>query len=465
MRLFRKRIFWIGVVMVIVLFAAGAYLYSSRVSAAQAADSDEAEMQTAVAHSGDITILASGSGQLVADSERSLGFDETGTLTEIMAEVGSQVLEGDLLARLQTENSQASIDLAISEAQLAVIEAQKNLDELYANAEISRTTAMNDISTYSQEVRDAQYQLENYTIPTYLQGMDAIEAVDSTKAQLDAASSAFEPYRLYPAYDETRYALLVELNEAQSQYDAAVKRLNYEYQLQVAEANLAKARLEYEKYEDGPAQDDAELAQAQLDNAQAKLELAQGEQSSLTLLAPMAGTVTEIAAGPGEVIGAESPFITISNLQKAVLTVYLDESDLSLVSVGNEAEVTFDAFEDTIFYGRVTAVNPSLVTVSNVQAVEVEVVLDDGELPAGASFPVGLNATVDIISAQTKNAVLVPIEALRLIDSGEYGVFVVENGEPVFRAVEVGLQDITYAEILSGLNPGEVVSTGITQAQ
>lgn len=147
------------------------------------------------------------------------------------------------------------------------------------------------------------------------------------------------------------------------------------------------------------------------------------------------------------------------------MTVYLDESDLSLVAVGNEAEVTFDAYEDTIFNGRVTAVNPSLVTVSNVQAVEVEVVLNDGELPSDSTFPVGLNATVDIISAQTENAVLVPIEALRLIDSGEYGVFVVENGEPVFRAVEVGLQDITYAEILSGLNPGEVVSTGITQAQ
>ncbi len=465
MRLFRKRIFWIGVISVVVLGAAGAYFYSSRVAAAQAADSDEAEMQTAVAHTGDITILASGSGQLVADSERSLGFDETGTLTEIMVEVGSQVLEGDLLARLQTENTQASIDLAISEAQLLVIEAQNNLDELYANAEISRTSAMNDISTYSQEVRDAQYQLENYTIPTYLQGLDAIEAVDSTKAQLDAASAAFEPYRLYPAYDDTRYALLVKLNEAQSQYDAAVKRLNYEYQLQVAEANLAKARLEYDKYKDGPAQDEEDLAQAQLDNAQAKLELAQGEQSSLTLLAPMDGTVTEIAAGPGEVIGAESPFITISNLQKAVLTVYLDESDLSLVAVGNEAEVTFDAYEDTIFSGRVTAVNPSLVTVSNVQAVEVKVVLDDGELPSDTTFPVGLNATVDIISAQTENAVLVPIEALRVIDSGEYGVFVVENGEPVFRAVEVGLQDITYAEIISGLNPGEVVSTGITQAQ
>lgn len=465
MRLFRKRIFWIGVISVVVLGAAGAYFYSSRVAAAQAADSDEAEMQTAVAHTGDITILASGSGQLVADSERSLGFDETGTLTEIMVEVGSQVLEGDLLARLQTENTQASIDLAISEAQLLVIEAQNNLDELYANAEISRTSAMNDISTYSQEVRDAQYQLENYTIPTYLQGLDAIEAVDSTKAQLDAASAAFEPYRLYPAYDDTRYALLVKLNEAQSQYDAAVKRLNYEYQLQVAEANLAKARLEYDKYKDGPAQDEEDLAQAQLDNAQAKLELAQGEQSSLTLLAPMDGTVTEIAAGPGEVIGAEAPFITISNLQKAVLTVYLDESDLSLVAVGNEAEVTFDAYEDTIFSGRVTAVNPSLVTVSNVQAVEVKVVLDDGELPSDTTFPVGLNATVDIISAQTENAVLVPIEALRVIDSGEYGVFVVENGEPVFRAVEVGLQDITYAEIISGLNPGEVVSTGITQAQ
>jgi multidrug efflux pump subunit AcrA (membrane-fusion protein) len=80
------------------------------------------------------------------------------------------------------------------------------------------------------------------------------------------------------------------------------------------------------------------------------------------------------------------------------------------------------------------------------------------------NFPVGLNATVDIIAGRAENAVLVPIEALRELDPGEYAVFVVENGEPKLRVVQVGLMDITLAEIISGLEAGEVVSTGIVQA-
>ena len=54
-----------------------------------------------------------------------------------------------------------------------------------------------------------------------------------------------------------------------------------------------------------------------------------------------------------------------------------------------------------------------------------------------------------------------PVEALREIGDGEYAVFVVENGTPLLTMVQVGLQDYTYAEITSGLNGGETISTGI----
>jgi multidrug efflux pump subunit AcrA (membrane-fusion protein) len=71
---------------------------------------------------------------------------------------------------------------------------------------------------------------------------------------------------------------------------------------------------------------------------------------------------------------------------------------------------------------------------------------------------------VDVIGGKAENAVLVPIEALH--KAGEqYTVFVVENGEPRLRVVEVGIQDTLYAEIKSGLNAGEVVTTGITETQ
>jgi multidrug efflux pump subunit AcrA (membrane-fusion protein) len=156
-----------------------------------------------------------------------------------------------------------------------------------------------------------------------------------------------------------------------------------------------------------------------------------------------------------------SSFITLADLEHLQMVVYLDETDLGLVAVGNEAEVTFDALPDLSFTGKVVTVSPALETVSNVAAVKVIVLLEN--VDPEVSLPVGLNASVDVISGRAANAVLVPIEALRDLGGGEYAVFVVENGEPVLRVIEVGLQDITYAVILSGVQAGETVSTGISE--
>ena len=59
---------------------------------------------------------------------------------------------------------------------------------------------------------------------------------------------------------------------------------------------------------------------------------------------------------------------------------------------------------------------------------------------------------------------LVPVEALREINPGEYAVFVMQNGELRLRQVTVGLMDYTNAEIKSGLQAGEVVSLGTSQS-
>ena len=79
------------------------------------------------------------------------------------------------------------------------------------------------------------------------------------------------------------------------------------------------------------------------------------------------------------------------------------------------------------------------------------------------TLPIGLNASVDVIGGRATQALLVPVEALREISTGSYAVFVVKDGKPTLTMVEVGLMDLTYAEITSGLNQGDVVTTGIVE--
>ena len=460
----KKKSFWIILVVIIALAGGGYYYYSTQIMPTEAAEAEEPAMQTAVASRGDLTIYASGVGQVVPASEIDLGFEESGTLIELNVAVGDKVQAGEVLARLKTNESLESIEASIADAELTVLQAQDTLDDLYANAEIARTQALSDIADYAQQVRDARYQLENYTMPITLQGMDAIEALDKMKAELDAASEAFEPYRYYPSTDETRQDLLEALNNAQYNYDSAVKRLDYEYVLQVAEANLDKARQEYDQYTEGPAESEVILAEAELANAQAKLALAKEAQAVVDLVSPMDGTVMAVESNVGEVVGS-SAIITLANLEQPLLEVYLDETDLDKVANGYEAEIFFDALPDKTFTGRVIAVNPSLEEVSGVQAIKVTVRLDEDSLDSGDVLPVGSNASVDVIAGRAVDAVLVPVEALRELGLDEYAVFVVEEGEPRLRVVEVGLVDITSAEILSGLQAGEIVTTGIVQAE
>jgi multidrug efflux pump subunit AcrA (membrane-fusion protein) len=139
----------------------------------------------------------------------------------------------------------------------------------------------------------------------------------------------------------------------------------------------------------------------------------------------------------------------------------MDESDWVNVKVGYDVEVTFDAIEDTIFTGEVIQVDPTLFSQGMTSMVRGYAQLDP--IDPGTQLLIGMSGAVDVISSRAVNVVLVPIEALREITEGQYAVFVLEDGEPVLRMVEVGIQDLYYAEIKSGLQSGEIVTTGIVE--
>jgi multidrug efflux pump subunit AcrA (membrane-fusion protein) len=100
-----------------------------------------------------------------------------------------------------------------------------------------------------------------------------------------------------------------------------------------------------------------------------------------------------------------------------------------------------------------------LVTVSNTSAVQAWASIDTSAHPVKLLGE--MNVEVEVVAGEAKNAVLAPIQALRELGEDQYAVFVVkDDGELEMRVVEVGLRDYVNAEILSGLQRGEVVSTG-----
>ncbi|GAH34152.1 unnamed protein product, partial [marine sediment metagenome] len=203
--------------------------------------------------------------------------------------VGDYVEANQVLATLE----KTSLPQNVIMAQADLVNAQKALEDLYSNSKTSKTEAMKAISNFTKSERDAQYQLDNYTVPSNQSDFETMEALNVMEERLNEARQAFEPYRYLSSSNQTRQKLKDVLEVAQSDYDSSVKRLEYEYELEVAKDNLAKAKDDYETWKDGPDPSDITAAEARVAAAEATLKQAWIE-------APFDGTITNAKPQPGD---------------------------------------------------------------------------------------------------------------------------------------------------------------------
>ena len=281
--------------------------------------------------------------------------------------------------------------------------------------------------------------------------------VDKSQYKYDTLDDPANPIDLEVA--QTRLATAqAQLEDAQRQCQA-IEDGPAPGDVALAKVALAEAQAEWERIKDGPDPEEVATVETNLEKAKLELQLKQEEKTVVELITPMDGTVVSISADVGERIGTQT-LITIADLSQPYLEIFIDETDLDKVQVGNPVEVTFEALPDDIFDGNIIEVNPGLVQENRVQAIRALVRLDAASYAKPVSLPIGLNASVDVTAGKATNAVLIPYGALRQINPGEYEVYVMVNNLPEPRPVSVGLTDYNYAEILSGLEAGEIVLTG-----
>jgi HlyD family secretion protein len=470
--MFRKPIFWILIVVIVIAGVAGYYYYQQNTVNAQAADATP--LQTATVKRGNLVISASGTGSVITEDEAKLGFEMSGDLAELNVAVGDEVKLGDVLAVAIPSDSTATIQSKLTSAQLAVLQAQQNLDDLS-----SSTT--NDITLAQTQSNLAQKQLNLIDTQSSLTELINKRATmngkrcdsDTIASKQEAYDNALERYnRSAHLTNSTEYQQMVNAqlnlnwcnsNYSQVELDAADAEItSTQASMTLMQSQIAEYKTQISDLKSGTDSLDLAIAQAKLDNAQAQLEVVEQESASSTILAPFDGTILSISAQVGDNVGT-NPFITLADLSQPYLEVLVDETDLNNIGVGYEVQVTFDALPNQSFTGHVISVDPSLIGVGNVTAVRSTVQVDTESFTKPQNLPIGLSATVEIISDQAQNVLLVPVEALRELSEGNYAVFVMENGTPVLKVVEVGLMDYTYAEIKSGVDEGDIVTTGIVE--
>ncbi len=375
-----------------------------------------------------------------------------GRITEIFVKEGDHVKKGDRL--LLQENVQANADVQAQSA--AVNSAESGVQA----AEASYKAAQSDLISQQANLEKAKLDYERGQ-GLYKDGLIPKQDFDQRKTTYDAATAAVES---------------------------------------------AKARVQSLKAQ-------LDQTRAQVNQGRAVLVHTQDILHKTTYTSPINGIVSYLPERVGDYVvmgmqNATGSFImTLSDMSVVTAEVKVDETDIVNVKLGQEADVTIDAVPGKIFKGKVTEVGSQAVlrssgltttqtTTSTQEAKDFKVVVTLANPPE--NLRPGLSTTAKIKTAERKNVVAIPIQALAvrtrkdLEDAAKnakkqgssnvtlaappppapgdpkkdevQGVFVVNGKRAVFLPVETGIAGVTDIEITKGLKAGDEIVVGSYKA-
>ena len=258
-------------------------------------------------------------------------------------------------------------------------------------------------------------------------------------------------------------------NVAKGQTSAILDDVNitsYEIQVANAQANLDNVKQNYDRAVKllqigGGTQQSVDQMKLQLTNAENSLATAERTLKNIKentiLVSPINGVVTARNYDPGDMTGA-LPIVTVAQVNPVKIIINISESELSKISKGMPASITFDSYGEEEFQGHITMVSPTVDTNTRTFGVEISLQNADGRILPGMFGRVKLNLGI-------ANHVVVPDRAIvKQPGSANQYVYVYHNGKVSYNLVELGQRLGNTYELISGVEPGDtVVITGQTK--
>jgi membrane fusion protein, multidrug efflux system len=161
-----------------------------------------------------------------------------------------------------------------------------------------------------------------------------------------------------------------------------------------------------------------------------------------------AGTTVTPATGGAAMA---TPVVSVGDISKLKAVVYVVEEDIARVKIGQEADITLDAYPGEMFRGNISAVSPSADSLSHSSKVEVVVDNPDNKIKAG------LSADVSVITGTMSGVLVIPRDSV-IRKTNELYVFIIRNGLAEKRAISIGFDDGEYVQVKKGLSAGEKVA-------
>ena len=168
------------------------------------------------------------------------------------------------------------------------------------------------------------------------------------------------------------------------------------------------------------------------------------------ILAPIAGRIIVRSIEPGQTVNSSTTLLVLADV--LIVKAQIDETDIGKVSIGQQTNITLDAYPDVKITGKVKRISYESKVINNVTIYEVEIAPDT--IPA--LFRSGMSANIEIIRQQKNNVLLIPEQAVAY--SGENATALVKTTDGRTKTtVQTGLRQNGQIEIISGLQISDVL--------
>ncbi|MDK2799013.1 MAG: rane fusion protein YbhG [Clostridiales bacterium] len=243
----------------------------------------------------------------------------SGKVKELKIQEGQNIAKNSLVAVLDKE----ALKIQKKEAEKLVAVNQAKLDELLAGSR-------------SQEIEQVQANID--------------QLYANVRAQEKVLNILNKKLEDLQALYEVGGATLQQIEELKMSIATT------EGTIDALKANISGAAAKRNLLEEGPAIKSINTMQAAVEQAKVSLELADLQLSKAEIYSPHGGRVVYTFVKTGEMVSAASPIATVMDMNDVWVKIYIPEKYISMVKVGQELDVTSDAFPDKVFKGKITFV-------------------------------------------------------------------------------------------------------------
>ena len=415
-------------------------------------------VETADIKKGTIENILSVSGTVESAETKSYFADVAAPVEKLNVKVGDKVSNGDVLYTF----NEKELNLAEKQAQLAIKQAKGSYSALFpetAAADRKYAEGMN-----AQQINDridaitAEINALNDKITEKTNRMEkTLSDLNKTKLDLDqdGVLDGTEEDFDYNERRENDEQVALALNEAIADvnyaiaHDSEIKGWNNQItNLKEEQSHLTTAKAS--QVNGGQVQStkaSLETAQLTQGDAIAKLEAAKGG-----VKADFNGVVTEVDIVEGATVASGTKIVTLANLDDVQVNVQVSKTDLPKISVGQKVDIKINGKD---YNGEILQISGSATKNANGVAVvdtKIKVTNPDKDII------LGVEANNKIHAEKADNTIVLPYEYVVTDAEGDY-VFVLENGTAVKKPVKIGISTSTEAQITEGLTENDKVIT------